>query len=162
MPKKSAGILMFRQVPPATHVLLVHPGGPFWSKRDLGAWSIPKGEYDEGEAPEAAARREFHEETGIQPAGALMTLGNERQRSGKIVSAFALQGDFDPLALRSNLFDLEWPPHSGRIQSFPEVDRAGWFSVAEARHKIVAGQRPFLDRLEALLSVSGPESPLLL
>lgn len=91
-----------------------------------------------------------------------MTLGTERQRSGKIVSAFALQGDFDPLALRSNQFDLEWPPHSGRIQSFPEVDRAGWFSVAEAQHKIVAGQRPFLDRLEALLSVSGPESPLLL
>jgi predicted NUDIX family NTP pyrophosphohydrolase len=148
MPKKSAGILLYRYEGDTPLVLLVHPGGPFWSKRDLGAWTIPKGEYQPDERPEAAARREFLEETGIAVTGALEFLGEERQKSGKLVVAYASAGDFDIARFRSNTFEMEWPPHSGRMQSFPEVDRAAWFTLADARAKINPAQRPFLDRLE--------------
>ncbi len=148
--KRSAGILMYRRTQSDILVLLVHPGGPFWRKRDEGAWSIPKGEYPEDEPAETAARREFAEEMGRVPEGSLQPLGELRQRSGKHVTAFALEGDFDTSDLRSNLFEIEWPPGSGRLQSFPEVDRAEWFLLSDARRKIVGGQLPFLERLEAL------------
>ncbi|MCA1441440.1 NUDIX domain-containing protein [Ensifer sp. IC4062] len=152
MPKRSAGILLYKYDGEALRVLLVHPGGPFWSNRDAGAWSIPKGEYDPDEQPEAAARREVLEETGIAMKGALVSLGELRQKGGKLVTAFASESDVDVTDIRSNMFEMEWPPHSGRTQAFPEVDRAGWFSLPEAREKINASQRPFLDRLEALQS----------
>lgn len=148
--KKSAGILMYKKAQSGILVLLVHPGGPFWRKRDDGAWSIPKGEYSEDEAPEAAARREFAEETGCRLQGALQPLGEERQKSGKAVTAFALEGVFDTSCLHSNLFEIEWPPGSGRFESFPEIDRAEWFTLSEADQKIVSGQRPFLERLKTL------------
>jgi predicted NUDIX family NTP pyrophosphohydrolase len=148
--KKSAGILMYKSTQSGILVLLVHPGGPFWHKRDNRAWSIPKGEYTEDEAPEAAARREFAEETGCAPKGTLQPLGELRQKSGKAVTAFALEGIFNTSRLHSNLFEIEWPPQSGRIQSFPEIDRAEWFTLSEAAQKIVGGQRPFLERLERL------------
>lgn len=147
MAKLSAGILVYRRVSSAAEVLLVHPGGPFWRSKDAGAWSIPKGEYDENEDPEAAARREFSEETGWVLAGDLVPLGAVRQGGGKTVTAFAVEGDFDVSTLRSNTFELEWPPRNGRMQAFPEVDRAAWFGLAEASRKIIAGQRPFLERL---------------
>ncbi|MCG5479149.1 NUDIX domain-containing protein [Sinorhizobium alkalisoli] len=150
MSKKSAGILLYKHEAGRILVLLVHPGGPFWNNRDLGAWSIPKGEYGPDEQPEAAARREVHEETGIAVTGRLTSLGEERQKGGKLVAAYASESDFDIDRLRSNSFDMEWPPRSGRTQSFPEVDRAGWFTLADARAKINPAQRPFLDRLEAL------------
>jgi predicted NUDIX family NTP pyrophosphohydrolase len=145
--RKSAGVLMYKRAAGAVVVLLVHPGGPFWRKRDAGAWSIPKGEY-EGEDAEGAARREFAEETGVRLEGGLLPLGEARQKGGKLVAAFACEGDLDGARLRSNSFEMEWPPRSGRMQSFPEVDRAGWFSLEQAREKIVAGQLPFLDQLE--------------
>jgi len=126
----------------------VHPGGPFWTKKDLGAWSIPKGEHKEGDVPLAVARREFEEELGAQaPAGDAIELGELVQPSRKVIIAFAIEGGFDPSGLKSNLFELEWPPKSGRLQSFPEVDRAQWFTLDEAREKILPGQRPFIDRL---------------
>jgi predicted NUDIX family NTP pyrophosphohydrolase len=131
-------------------LLLVHPGGPFWARKDEGAWSIPKGEYDDGEDPLAAARREFAEELGAEADGAFVDLGEVTQAGRKVVRAFALEGDFDVNGLRSNTFELEWPPKSGRRQTFPEVDRAEWFSPAEARRKILAAQQPFIDRLLAL------------
>ena len=149
--KKSAGILMYKKARRSILVLLVHPGGPFWRKRDDGAWSIPKGEYGDDEAPESAARREFAEETGCATDGALQPLGELRQKSGKVVTAFALKGVFDTSRLRSNLFEIEWPPRSGHFQSFPEIDRAEWFSLSEAGQKIVGSQRPFLKSLERLL-----------
>ncbi|MBP1886832.1 NUDIX domain-containing protein [Sinorhizobium mexicanum] len=152
MPKRSAGILLYKYDNEALFVLLVHPGGPFWSNRDLGAWSIPKGEYGPDEQPEAAARREFLEETGIAVNGAVASLGELRQKSGKLVTAYASESDLDISKIRSNLFEMEWPPHSGKTQAFPEVDRAGWFSLPDAREKINVSQRPFLDRLEASLS----------
>lgn len=152
MTRRSAGVLLYKQVADSVLVLLVHPGGPFWRRRDLGAWSIPKGEYESVEEPEIAARREFMEETGYAPQGVLHPLGELRQRSGKIVTAFATADNFDATTLLSNTFDMEWPPGSGRIQSFPEIDRAEWFTVPEAREKIVIGQQPFLDRLEQLLA----------
>jgi len=146
--KRSAGILLFRGRGPALRLLLVHPGGPFWAKKDLGAWSIPKGESEEGEDALAVARREFEEELGSQaPAGEVIDLGELVQPSRKVVTAFAIEGDFDASRLASNLFEMEWPPKSGREQSFPEVDRAQWFTVEEAREKILPGQRPFIDRL---------------
>lgn len=154
MARRSAGILIHKREGGGLRVLLVHPGGPFWSRRDDGAWSIPKGEHGDDEEPEIAARREFLEETGVEATGALHPLGACRQRGGKIVTAFALAGDFDASSLRSNVFDLEWPPRSGRIQSFPEVDRAEWFDLPAARRKIVPGQRPFLDRLEAVCTAA--------
>jgi predicted NUDIX family NTP pyrophosphohydrolase len=151
MPKRSAGILMYRRRPPRIELLLVHPGGPFWAKKDLGAWSIPKGEYSEREDPLAVARREFEEETGLRVDGEFVLLGELVQPGRKIVTAFALEGDFDPSELRSNEFELEWPPRSGRKKSFPEVDRAAWFAPDEARRKILAGQAEFITRLFATL-----------
>jgi predicted NUDIX family NTP pyrophosphohydrolase len=151
MAARSAGTLVYRNRAKAIEVLLVHPGGPFWQKRDLGAWSIPKGEYADHEDAEATARREITEETGWTIAGEMTPLGDIRQKAGKTVSAFAAEGDFDPATLASNSFEMEWPPRSGRVASFPEVDRAGWFALADAREKIIEGQRPLLDRLEALL-----------
>jgi predicted NUDIX family NTP pyrophosphohydrolase len=145
--KLSAGVLVHRQISGAVEVLLVHPGGPFWRSKDVGAWSIPKGEHDENEDPEAAARREFSEETGWVLAGDLVSLGAVRQSGGKTVTAFAVEGDFDVSTLRSNTFELEWPPRSGRKQAFAEVDRAAWYGLAEASRKIIVGQRPFLERL---------------
>lgn len=143
MTKRSAGILPYRGSNKGLQVLLVHPGGPFWQRRDLGAWSIAKGEYDESELPEAASRREFREETGWEPKGTLPTLGQLRQRGGKLITAFAFEGDFDTATLRSNLFEMEWPPRSGRVQSFAEVDRGEWLDLTLARDKLVVGQRLF-------------------
>ena len=154
MPKRSAGILMYRRQP-HLEVLLVHPGGPFWAKKDLGAWSIPKGEYVEGEEPLAAARRELEEETGKRVEGDVVSLGDIVQPGRKVVTAFALEGEFDPKELRSNLFELEWPPRSGRKKSFPEVDRAGWFAPEEALRRILSGQRELITRLLALLELVG-------
>lgn len=148
MPRRSAGVLAYRLGESVTEVLLAHPGGPYWAKKDEGNWSIPKGEYDDSESPEQAARREFAEETGFEVGAELIDLGVIRQPSGKLVHAFAAEKDLDAAAARSNLFPLEWPPHSGRIEEFPEVDRVEWFSLDAARLKILRGQAAFLDRLE--------------
>jgi predicted NUDIX family NTP pyrophosphohydrolase len=148
---KSAGILMYKRAADGIRVLLVHPGGPFWSKRDSGAWSIPKGKYADAEQAEAAARREFAEELGLEFQGQLMPLGEIRQKAGKLVVAFAAEGDFDTAGITSNMFEIEWPPRSGRRQSFPEIDRAEWFTLPVAREKIIDGQRALLDRLVAML-----------
>jgi len=147
MPKQSAGLLLFRHGAEGLEVLLVHPGGPFWAKKDEGAWSIPKGEFREGEDPLAAARREFEEETGIPAAGTFIPLKPLRQPGGKMVFAWAVHSGFDPSRLKSNMFSMEWPPKSGQRQEFPEVDRAAWFGVESARRKILKGQEPFLDDL---------------
>ena len=151
MSKQSSGILLFRQSARGLEVLLVHPGGPFWARRDLGAWSIPKGEFDAGEDALAAARREFEEETGCEAAGEALALDPVRQSSGKLVHAWAVRGDFDPAKLDSNTFSLEWPPRSGRMQEFPEVDRAAWLTLEEAREKILKGQAGLLDQLRRRL-----------
>jgi predicted NUDIX family NTP pyrophosphohydrolase len=132
-------------------VLLVHPGGPFWALKDSGAWSLPKGEFLAGDDPQAAAIREFEEELGTRPAGALMPLGDVVQKGGKRVTGFAVEGDLDVAAIVSNTFEMEWPPRSGRRATFPEVDRAEWFPLDAAREKILESQRPFLDRLAALI-----------
>ena len=151
MSKTSAGLLVYRRRGAVVEVLLVHPGGPFWRNRDLGAWSIPKGEYGAGEDPETAALREFREELGCPPpVGATLPLGEAVQKGGKRVIAFAVEGDLDVTEVESNTFELEWPPRSGRRRTFPEVDRAEWFPLAVAREKIIPGQRPLLDRLEIL------------
>lgn len=147
MPKRSAGILMFRRKHDGLEVFLVHPGGPFWVKKDLGAWTVPKGEYAEDEEPLAAAKREFQEETGFSAAGDFIELGEVRQNSGKIVTAFAVEGDCEPDKLVSNFCPVEWPPRSGRQIEIPEVDRGAWFSVEEARRRIFSSQSPFLDIL---------------
>ena len=147
MPKRSAGLLMYRRRNDCTEVFLVHPGGPLWAKKDLGAWTIPKGEYDESEKPMAAAIREFHEETGITPSGDFIDLGTIRQSGGKLVSAWAFEGDCDPAQLTSNLCQLEWPPHTGRLIQFPEVDRGAWFSLSEATKRTLKGQQPLLETL---------------
>ena len=148
MTKLSAGILLYRSEGSSLELLLVHPGGPFWAKKDLGAWSIPKGEYAAGEDPLAVAKREFEEELGVPPPqGTSLDLGEIKQPSRKIITAFALRGGFDPARLKSNRFELEWPSRSGRLQSFPEVDRAAWFTPEVARVKILPGQAPFIDRL---------------
>ena len=148
MPKQSAGILMYRGAGAALELLLVHPGGPFWAKKDIGAWSIPKGEYAPDEDPLACARREFAEELGSKPPGGdYRDLGAVTQPGRKAIVAFAAAGDFDPAQLNSNLFEMEWPPRSGRMQSFPEVDRAAWFTPDAARIKILPRQVPFIDRL---------------
>jgi predicted NUDIX family NTP pyrophosphohydrolase len=147
----SAGLLLFRRDAGRLQVLLAHPGGPFWARKDDGAWMLPKGELLPGEEPLAAARREFAEETGHAPDGEFMALGEVRQAGGKRVQAWAVEGTFDPAQLRSNTFEMEWPPRSGRLQSFPELDQVGWFTPDEARHKLLAAQRPFIDRLQALL-----------
>jgi predicted NUDIX family NTP pyrophosphohydrolase len=147
MAKRSSGILLFRRTT-QLEVLLVHPGGPFWAKKDLGAWSIPKGEHDDAEEAIVAALREFTEETGAMPdEGELEDLGTVRQKSGKVVQAWALAGDLDADTIRSNTFSMEWPPRSGRQSEFPEVDRAAWFGIAEARERINPAQAEFLDRL---------------
>ena len=151
MPQRSAGILLYRRRRGGVEVLLVHPGGPFWAKKDEGAWSIPKGTYEPGEDPLAAARREFEEETGARPQGEAIALGSFRQSSAKTVDAWAMQGEFDPATLRSNTFAMEWPPRSGRTIEVPEVDRAQWFTPEEAARKILKGQRPVLEALLALL-----------
>ena len=152
MPRKSAGILLFREVDGRLEVLLVHPGGPFWRKKDEGAWSIPKGEFQEGEDALTAARREFAEETGVALAGDFIPLRPLRQPSGKTIFVWAMKGDLDSAALKSNTFSMEWPPGSGRQQEIPEVDRAGWFSLEMARRKLLKGQVPFLRQLEEKLT----------
>ena len=153
MVARSAGALIYRKRAEAIEVLLVQPGGPFWQKRDLGAWSVPKGEYADSEDAEAAARREFTEETGWMIAGEMTPLGEIRQKAGKTVTAFAAECDFDPATLASNSFEMEWPPRSGRVASFPEVDRAGWFNIAEGRKRINAAQIGFLDQLVSLSGI---------
>ena len=152
MAARSAGLLVFRRGANGnTEVLLVHPGGPFWSRRDAGAWSIPKGEVEEGEALSAVAEREFSEELGRPaPRGPRTDLGEITQSGGKRVRAWAVEGDFDPSDITSNQFEMEWPPRSGQRQSFPEVDRAAWFSLDVARHKLIAAQVDLLARLPAL------------
>jgi predicted NUDIX family NTP pyrophosphohydrolase len=146
--KRSAGILLHRRRDGAHEVLLVHPGGPFWAKKDAGAWSIPKGEYEDGEDARACALREFAEELGSPPPdGDLVDLGEVRQRGGKVVTAWALAGDADADAIHSNTFTMEWPPRSGTMREFPEVDRAAWFGLDEARERILPAQAPLLDRL---------------
>lgn len=147
----SAGILMYRFRKDTLEVFLVHPGGPFWARKDKGAWSIPKGLCEPGEDPLTAARREFTEETGFSVSGRFVELTPRRQTSGKRVLAWAVEGDADPADLKSNPFTLEWPPRSGRLRSFPEVDRAGWFPLDVARQKLVKGQVGFVDELEALI-----------
>ena len=147
MKKRSAGILLFRFNNAALEVLLVHPGGPYWVDKDAGAWSIPKGEYSEGEDALAAAKREFAEETGVKVEGEFLPLGDVKQAGGKIVQAWALEGDLDPSLIRSNTFTLEWPPRSGSVREFPEVDSAKWFLMPVARQKLLFGQREFLARL---------------
>jgi predicted NUDIX family NTP pyrophosphohydrolase len=152
--KASAGVLMYRRRASGLEVFLVHPGGPFWARKDAGAWSIPKGEIEPGESPIEAARREFAEETGSIAAGVFAPLGWVRMRSGKVVHAWAVEGEIDADAIRSNVFTLEWPPRSGRQRQYPEADRAAWFPLAEARRRILAAQSPLIDSLEALVSPS--------
>jgi predicted NUDIX family NTP pyrophosphohydrolase len=152
MPKIAAGLLLYRPRPQGIEVLLAHPGGPFWVRKDLGGWSIPKGEIEPGEDPVAAARREFHEEIGLEVAGPVLPLGQKKQPGGKMVQIWAAEGDFDPTQLRSNAFEMEWPKGSGRMQSFPEVDRAAWFELTEARRRILPGQAAFLDALVTALA----------
>ena len=147
MPKRSAGLLMFRRSGDGLRVLLVHPGGPFWKNKDLGAWTIPKGEPDAGEEALAAAAREFSEETGIEPRGPFIQLTPVKQAGGKVVEAWAFEGDADAAAIRSNTFSIEWPRGSGRFQDFPEVDRAEWFSLDDARRRILRGQAALLEEL---------------
>ncbi len=148
MPQRSAGILLYRRREPgAIEVLLVHLGGPFWTKKDDGAWSIPKGLTGPGEHPLAAARREFAEETGAEAEGEAIALGAFRQSAAKIVEAWAVEGEFDPSSLKSNTFAMEWPPRSGQMREFPEADRAAWFTPEVAARKILAGQRPILEAL---------------
>jgi predicted NUDIX family NTP pyrophosphohydrolase len=155
VPQESAGILMYRRRGAALEALLAHFGGPYWAKKDEGAWAIPKGLIEPGETPEAAARREFAEELGSPVEGPLIHLGRIRQKGGKYVEAFAVEGDLDADAIVSNHFTVEWPPRSGRFQSYPEVDRAAWFSVEEARIKMLASQLPLLDLLETQLAGRG-------
>ncbi len=148
--KRSAGVLLYRRAGEAVELLLVHPGGPYWAKRDLGAWTIPKGECEAGEDPRDCALRELAEELGAAPdldLGKLIALGAVRQRSGKVVEAWAGEGDFEPAQLNSNSFEMEWPPRSGEQRSFPEVDRAEWFEPEPAREKIIPAQAQLIDRL---------------
>jgi predicted NUDIX family NTP pyrophosphohydrolase len=147
MPQRSAGLLMFRRRDGTRQVLLVHMGGPFWAKKDDGAWSIPKGLYEAGEDALAAARREFEEETGSQPEGPFIELGTFKQPSSKQIAAFAVEGEFDLSTFKSNMFAMEWPPRSGRMQEFPEADRAGWFDQKQALAKVAKGQRPIIKAL---------------
>jgi len=150
MPRLSAGVLLYRTRDGVVEVLLAHPGGPFWARKDDGAWSIPKGEYTDGEDPWAAARREFFEELTLPvPDGTRIEFGSLKQPGGKVVTAFAVQGDLDVTDARSNTFEMEWPKGSDTMREFPEVDRVGWFTVAQARTKLLKGQRTFLDRLMA-------------
>jgi predicted NUDIX family NTP pyrophosphohydrolase len=147
MPKRSAGLLMYRRRDGGLEIFLVHPGGPFWENKDAGAWTIPKGECGENETPIEAARREFAEETGFVAEGNLQELGSVKQSGGKIVHAWAMEGDCDPADLRCITCEFEWPPRSGKKIEIPEVDRGAWFSIPEARERILKGQAPLLDRL---------------
>ena len=147
--RRSAGILLYRRRNARLEVLLVHPGGPYWEKKDAGAWTIPKGEIGADEDALDAAKREFAEETGVVLDGRFAPLAPLRQPSGKTIEAWMSEGDCDAAAIRSNLFSMEWPPRSGKQQEFPEIDRAGWFGLEEAREKLIAGQRPFIDELRA-------------
>ena len=149
--KKSAGMLLYRFTAGEMEVLLVHPGGPFWSKKDAASWSIPKGELGDTEEPLVAAQRELEEETGIKAAGSFITLTPVKQKSGKLVYAFALEKDVNVASIKSNELQMEWPPRSGKMKSFPEIDKAGWFKVAEAKVKIIPGQSPLIDELARLL-----------
>ena len=158
MPQQSAGILMHRGTGKGTEVLLVHPGGPLWAKKDAGAWSIPKGLVDPGEDMLAAAKREFQEETGVLPEGDFLSLGTFKQPSGKLISAWSVLGDFDPSGLASNDFEMEWPPKSGKRVRFPEVDRAGWFSGPGALVKVHAGQKPIIRKFFENLGRDLPEA----
>jgi predicted NUDIX family NTP pyrophosphohydrolase len=158
MPQYSAGIVLYRRRGGGIEVLLVHPGGPFWTKKDEGAWTIPKGVTEPGEDALAAAKREFQEETGGALEGEAVALGAFRQSTAKIIAAWAVEGDFDPTALKSNTFSMEWPPRSGRMREFPEVDRAQWFTPEEAARKILAGQRPVLDALLRHLGLTDPQA----
>ena len=153
MPKQAAGILLFRRGQAGLEVLLAHPGGPLWSRKDYGAWTLPKGQFTDGELPLDAAKREFEEEMGSAAAGEFRALGTLKQPSGKVIHAWAAESDFDCASVKSNLFSMEWPRGSGKNAEFPEVDREAWFSIAEARHKILKGQAPFLDRLLALCNL---------
>jgi predicted NUDIX family NTP pyrophosphohydrolase len=156
--RTSAGILLWRRSDGPLEVLLAHQGGPFWAKKDLGHWTIPKGEVEPGEELVAVARREFAEETGHEaPDLPLLELGQIRQKSGKLVLGWAVEGDLDPATAVSNTYELEWPPRSGVIRSFPEIDRVEWFALDEARQKLKAAQVPFLDRLQEALALSAPE-----
>ncbi|OBH24766.1 NTP pyrophosphohydrolase [Mycobacterium sp. E342] len=156
MPRLSAGVLLYRTRGGVVEVLIAHPGGPFWARKDNGAWSIPKGEYADGEDPWVAAQREFFEELGLSvPVGTRLDLGQLKQSGGKVVTAFAVSGDLDVTDARSNTFELEWPKGSGTVREFPEVDRVGWFSVAQARVKLLKGQLGFLDRLMAHTDLTG-------
>jgi predicted NUDIX family NTP pyrophosphohydrolase len=151
--RTSAGILLWRRREGSLEVLLAHQGGPLWARKDLGHWTIPKGEAEAGEELVEVARREFAEETGHEvPAGPFIELGQIRQKSGKIVHGWGVPGDLDPAAAVSNTYEMEWPPHSGRIRAFAEIDRVEWFDLAEARQRLKAAQVPFLDRLEAALA----------
>ena len=152
MAKRSAGLLLYRRRPGGLEVLLAHPGGPFFARRDEGAWTLPKGEIDPGEEPAACALREFEEELGMRLEGEPVPLGEVRQAGGKRVVGFALEGDLDPARIRSNLCEVEWPPRSGRVQSYPEVDQAGWFTLEKARAKLNPAQVAFLDRVAALVA----------
>jgi predicted NUDIX family NTP pyrophosphohydrolase len=151
MPRYSAGILLYRHGASGLQVLLAHPGGPFWARKDLGAWSIPKGEYDDSEAPLAAAQREFAEETGVTVSGPFLELTPITQRAGKVVAAWACEGDCDPTTIRSNTFTMEWPRGSGILREFPEIDRAEWFDMKEACERINPAQRGFLEELQQRL-----------
>lgn len=152
MPKRSAGMLLYRPSGDSIEVLLVHPGGPFWANRDLGAWSIPKGEYEPGDDPLQAALREFEEETGqAPPTEELLDLGSVTQRGRKVITAWAARGDLDPETVASNTFTMEWPPRSGNLREFPEIDRAAWFDPSTARQKLVSAQAELVDRLISAL-----------
>ena len=149
--KRSAGVVIYRRTGAALEVLLVHPGGPYWMRKDVGAWQIPKGMPEPGEEPAATARREVEEELGVKLEGPLDPLGDIRQAGGKLVTAFAAEHDLDPAAIRSNEFEAEWPPRSGKMKRFPEVSEARWLTLEQARIVMLASQLPLLDRLEALL-----------
>ena len=151
MAKKSAGILLYRIQNKNPEVFLVHPGGPFWAKKDAGAWSIPKGEFEDDEDPLDAAKREFEEETGITISGEFIQLKPIRQKSGKMVYAWAVEGNIDPATIKSNSFEMEWPPSSGKMRSFPEIDKAAWFTLIEGRNKINSGQSALINELEIKL-----------
>jgi predicted NUDIX family NTP pyrophosphohydrolase len=155
MPRKSAGILLYKIENKILKIFLVHPGGPFWAKKDDGAWSIPKGEFDDGEDPLDAAKREFEEETGIKISGAFLELKPIRQKSGKIVYAWAVEGDVDVSKIKSNEFEIEWPPKSGKMKSFPEIDKAAWFDLNEAGKKIIEAQLSLIRELETIVRMHG-------
>jgi len=153
MKKQSAGFLLYRKTAKDIEVLIVHPGGPYWAKKDKNAWSIPKGEFTDDEDPVVAAKREFQEELGFapNPKGELLELGSAKQSSGKVVYAWAAEGDIDTKQVKSNFFEMEWPPKSGQMQQFPECDKAGWFTLAKAQEKLVKGQLPLLEKLAEIL-----------